>query len=70
MNDDEYYVMAMFVIGDTNRDGEADNKDLVDLFRYVSEQGNAEYDMFLDFNKDGKVNNKDVTLLFRYLSNN
>ena len=55
------------VKGDCNGDGEADNKDVVALFRYVS-TGTSEYDPKYDFNGDKEVNNKDVVALFRYLS--
>ncbi|MBQ7699065.1 MAG: phosphodiester glycosidase family protein, partial [Clostridia bacterium] len=46
------------VKGDCNGDGEADNKDVVALFRYVS-TGTSEYDPKYDFNGDKEVNNKD-----------
>lgn len=52
--------------GDTNGDGEIDNKDVVVLFRYVS--GSGEYDAVYDFDGDGEVNNKDVVALFREVS--
>ena len=54
-------------VGDTNEDGEIDNKDVVILFRYVSNE-DAEYDAVYDFDCDGEVNNKDVVALFRTVS--
>lgn len=53
------------VRGDVNNDGEANNKDVVVLFRYVSAGG---VDPAYDFSGDGEVNNKDVVSLFRYIS--
>ena len=52
---------------DVDGDGEANNKDVVYLFRYVS-KGDAEYDVKFDIDGDGEVNNKDVVILFRALS--
>ena len=52
---------------DVDGDGEANNKDVVFLFRYVS-KGEAEYDAKYDIDNDGEVNNKDVVSLFRALS--
>ena len=57
----------MTVKGDVNGDSEADNKDVVALFRYVS-GGNEEGESAYDFNEDGSVDNKDVIALFRVLS--
>ena len=56
------------VVGDVNEDGEANNKDVVTLFRYVSAGEKAEDETLFDFSGDGEVNNKDVVALFRYLS--
>ena len=56
--------------GDVNRDGEVDNKDTVELFRYVSGGAVTAYDAIYDYNEDGYVNNKDVTALFRFVSTN
>ena len=56
--------------GDMNIDDSVDNKDVVELFRYISDSENSMTDTFYDFNGDGKVNNKDVTLLFRYINSN
>ena len=53
--------------GDTNEDGAIDNKDVVVLFRYVSNSSVA-YDAKYDINSDNEVNNKDVSTLFRYVS--
>ena len=54
--------------GDINGNGSVNNKDVVMLFRYVSdndaESAPAEYDV----NGDGSVNNKDVAALFRQVS--
>ena len=52
---------------DVNGDGEANNKDVVDLFRFVS-KGESEYDATYDIDNSGEVNNKDVVALFRALS--
>ena len=49
--------------GDVNGDGEINNKDVVILFRYVSQNGT--YDEIYDYNGDGSVDNKDVVALFR-----
>ncbi|MBQ7699152.1 MAG: hypothetical protein IJT49_02280 [Clostridia bacterium] len=54
--------------GDCNRDGSVDNKDVVELFRYVSGTEKAEDEYVYDFNEDGTVDNKDVVDLFRSLS--
>ena len=51
---------------DVNCDGEVNNKDVVYLFRYVSD--NTAYDALYDVNGDGSVDNKDVVCLFRLLS--
>ena len=56
------------IAGDINNDGEANNKDVVELFRYVSGDKKLEDDSAYDFNGDSEVNNKDVVELFRYLS--
>lgn len=52
---------------DVNGDGEANNKDVVELFRYVS-KGDAEYNAEYDIDGSKEVNNKDVVALFRALS--
>ena len=49
-----------------NGDGEANNKDVVALFRYVS--SGAPYDENYDIDGDEENNNKDVVALFRALS--
>jgi hypothetical protein len=51
---------------DVNGDGEANNKDVVALFRYVS--SGAPYDENYDIDGDEENNNKDVVALFRALS--
>ena len=60
--------LAIAIEGDINLDGEANNKDVVTLFRYVSGNNKEEDETLFDYNKDGEVNNKDVVSLFRYLS--
>ena len=54
--------------GDTNGDGEIDNKDVVTLFRYVSGSAVNAIPENCDFNKDGATDNKDVVALFRAVS--
>ena len=54
--------------GDTNGDGETDNKDVVTLFRYVSGNTAGAAASACDFNGDGEINNKDVVDLFRAVS--
>ena len=56
------------VVGDMNGDKEADNKDVVTLFRYVSSGERLEDESMYDFNGDTAVDNKDVVALFRYAS--
>ena len=55
------------ISGDVNGDGSVDNKDVVELFRYVSTR-DASIETGHDINGDGVVNNKDVVTLFRNLS--
>ena len=56
--------------GDVNKDGKVNNKDVVALFRYVSNKDASKVDVkACDCNGDGKENNKDVVHLFRYVSN-
>ena len=54
--------------GDTNGDGEVDNKDVVTLFRYVSGNDTGAVPDNCDFNCDGATDNKDVVALFRAVS--
>ena len=54
--------------GDVNRDGAINNKDIVELFRYVSQSQKSGDEAAHDFNADEEVNNKDVAALFRYVS--
>ena len=54
--------------GDTNGDGEINNKDVVVLFRFVSGGTSDTVEANCDFNADNEVNNKDVAALFRYVS--
>ena len=74
LDSNDYYVMALSdepeeIKGDIDGDGEATNKDVIYLFRYLSGANKSIVLERCDFNGDGKVNNKDVTLLFRYVSN-
>ena len=54
--------------GDVNGDGRLNNKDVVTLFRYVSNSNTACDEFAADVNNDGRLNNKDVVNLFRYIS--
>ena len=54
--------------GDINGDGEANNKDVVILFRYVSGDKKLDDESAYDFNGDNEVNIKDTVRLFKYLS--
>ncbi|MBQ7700545.1 MAG: hypothetical protein IJT49_09420 [Clostridia bacterium] len=54
--------------GDVNKDNELNNKDVVELFRYVSSGTDVDYVYRYDVNGDNVVNNKDVTVLFRLAS--
>ena len=57
------------LLGDVNGDGVVNNKDVVVLFRYVSDDDVEGFiDENADVNGDGKVNNKDVVALFRLAS--
>ena len=57
------------VKGDVNGDSAADNKDVVALFRYVTNDSKGEInETAADVNNDGNIDNKDVVLLFRYVS--
>ena len=58
----------LFIPGDINGDGEANNKDVVALFRFVSGSKADVNEIALDVNGDGEVNNKDVVELFRFVS--
>ena len=58
----------VWVPGDVNGDGEADNKDVFALFRYLSGSEAEVVTASLDCNGDSSVDNKDVITLFRYLS--
>ena len=59
---------SSLVAGDINNDGELDNKDLMRLFRYLSNWDVQVNEAALDVNGDGSVNNKDFVRLFQYLS--
>lgn len=54
--------------GDVDRDGQAGNKDVVKLFRYVSDADRDINVSVADTNGDKEINNKDVIILFRVLS--
>ena len=54
--------------GDINDDGKVNNKDLMRLFKYLSNWDVVVRENMLDINGDGSINNKDMTRLFRYLS--
>ena len=59
-----------FDIGDVNRDGIVNNKDVVALFKYINNAITAdeiELDA-ADINGDGTINNKDVVALFKIVS--
>ncbi len=53
---------------DLTGDGSVDNKDLTQLFQYVSGYSGISLAASGDVNTDGKIDNKDLTLLFQYLS--
>lgn len=57
-----------FALGDVNKDGFVDNKDVVVLFRELSKTNPNLDPAVADYNKDGFVDNKDVVVLFRALS--
>lgn len=57
-----------FALGDVNKDGSVDNKDVVVLFRELSKTNPNLDPAVADYNKDGFVDNKDVVVLFRALS--
>ena len=54
--------------GDCDGDGEINNRDVVELFRYVSSRDKKEDETVYDYNADGEVNNRDVVDLFRFVS--
>ena len=54
--------------GDVNADGAVNNKDVVALFKYVSEKDTGTAPAVFDVNEDGSVNNKDVVALFKQVS--
>ncbi|MBQ7698870.1 MAG: hypothetical protein IJT49_00840 [Clostridia bacterium] len=61
-------ITVAVLAGDTDGDGEVNNKDVVTLFRYVSGDTKDEYESIYDFNGDKEINNKDVVELFRFVS--
>lgn len=57
------------IAGDINMDKKINNKDVVALFRYVSDPDSITVDVIAaDCNGDGKSNSKDVVYLFRHVS--
>ncbi len=60
------YIDEFYDKGDVNGDGVKNNKDVIALFKYVSE--NNEYVASYDINSNGKINNKDVIALFKTVS--
>ncbi|MBO4433018.1 MAG: dockerin type I repeat-containing protein [Clostridia bacterium] len=56
------------IAGDINSDGSVDNKDLIRLFKYLSDCQVDVNEDTLDVNGDNYINNKDLTRLFRYIS--
>ncbi len=61
-------VSATGIRGDVNGDGSVNNKDVVALFRFVSEVEITVTEENCDVNGDSAINNKDVTVLFRLVS--
>lgn len=62
----EYY--SPYPPGDLNGDNEINNKDLMWLFKYLTDYDLSDAANTLDFNGDGVVNNKDLVRLFQYIS--
>jgi len=60
------YIDEFYDKGDVNGDGVKNNKDVTELFNYVSEDN--EYAAKYDINSNGKINNKDVFTLFKKVS--
>lgn len=57
------------LLGDVNGDGNVNNKDVIALFKYVSEDEIPDFVVeAADINEDGKINNKDVYRLFKLVS--
>jgi len=57
------------LIGDVNGDGAVNNKDVVALFKHVSNNTPANFvEAAADVNGDGAINNKDVVALFKIVS--
>ena len=54
--------------GDCNGDNLVDNKDVVALFRHLSDGKTQIIEENSDYNNDGAIDNKDVVALFRALS--
>ena len=61
-------VMVMYALGDINRDGPVDSKDVMRLMRYLAGYDVDVVEAALDVNGDGFVNSKDTTHLMRYLA--
>jgi len=60
------YINEFYDKGDVNGDGVKNNKDVIDLFNYVSEDNG--YAAKYDINSNGKINNRDVFALFKKVS--
>ena len=60
--------VSTVIKGDVNGDNEVNNKDVVIMFRYVSDLEEPGDETMYDFNDDGAVDNKDVVSLFRFVS--
>ena len=56
------------LIGDVNDDGESNNKDVFELFKYASNDVTADDETLYDFDGNGEINNKDVVSLFKFVS--
>lgn len=59
----------LYLKGDTNGDGKANNKDVIMLMQSMSGWNVTLMEGTQDVNRDGKLNNKDVIMLMQYLSN-
>ncbi len=66
----EEYVksFADFILGDVNSDGRVNDRDSIQLDRYLAEWGNEINISAADFNGDGKVNDRDSISLARTLA--
>ena len=64
---DQTVIYAAGLKGDVSGDNKVNNKDVIALFRLISDGAEADKTV-CDFNDDGKVNNKDVVSIFRSVS--